>query len=99
MIPSYFIKINKIPVTVNGKLDRRALPEPKFNVNGDDEYVAPETYIEKTICRIYSIIFNISESKIGKTSDFFELVSSWGFGLKITRSTQRLNYNLKKVRK
>jgi len=28
-----------------------------------------------------------------------ELVSSWGFGLKITRSTQRLNYNLKKVRK
>jgi len=27
------------------------------------------------------------------------LVSSWGFGLKITRSTQRLNYNLKKVRK
>ncbi|KAL6597675.1 hypothetical protein U3516DRAFT_787160 [Neocallimastix sp. 'constans'] len=73
MIPSYFIQINEIPITSNGKLDRRALPEPSENDLIINEYIAPETETEKQICQIYSEILNIEINKIGKTSDFYEL--------------------------
>ncbi|ORX75150.1 acetyl-CoA synthetase-like protein [Anaeromyces robustus] len=73
MIPNYYKKINEIPLTINGKLNRKELPDID---NGDiikEEYVAPETETEKLICHIYSKLFNIDEKEIGKTSDFFEL--------------------------
>ncbi|ORX75151.1 acetyl-CoA synthetase-like protein [Anaeromyces robustus] len=73
MIPNYYKKINEIPLTISGKLNRKELPDID---NGDiikEEYVAPETEIEKLICHIYSKLFNIDEKEIGKTSDFFEL--------------------------
>ncbi|OUM56932.1 hypothetical protein PIROE2DRAFT_18247, partial [Piromyces sp. E2] len=73
MIPSYFIKIERVPVTPNGKLDRNALPEPQKSDLITEQYVAPETEIEKLICRIYSKLFNIDEKEIGKMSDFYAL--------------------------
>ncbi|OUM56343.1 hypothetical protein PIROE2DRAFT_19080, partial [Piromyces sp. E2] len=73
MIPNYFISIENIPVTANGKLDRRALPEPKITDLITEQYVVPETEIEKLICRIYSSVFNINENEIGKINDFYEL--------------------------
>ncbi|ORX76328.1 acetyl-CoA synthetase-like protein [Anaeromyces robustus] len=73
MIPNYYKKINNIPLTVSGKLNRKELPEINIEDIIKDEYVAPETEVEKCICYIYSKIFNINENEIGKTSDFFEL--------------------------
>ncbi|OUM56390.1 hypothetical protein PIROE2DRAFT_19017, partial [Piromyces sp. E2] len=73
MIPTYFIKINEIPVTNNGKLNRKALPEPSINDMIKEEYIAPETDIEKEICNIYSQIFKIDVNEIGKNSNFFDL--------------------------
>jgi len=73
MIPKYFVKIDSIPVTGNGKLDRKALPEPNFNNNEYSEYIAPETDIEKIICKVYSYIFNIPLNEIGKMHNFYEL--------------------------
>ncbi|OUM57261.1 hypothetical protein PIROE2DRAFT_17815 [Piromyces sp. E2] len=73
MIPTYFIKINEIPVTNNGKLNRKALPEPSINDMIKEEYIAPETDIEKEICNIYSQIFKIDVNEIGKNSNFYDL--------------------------
>eukprot|EP00833_Pecoramyces_ruminatium_P014970 jgi/Orpsp1_1/1189002/evm.model.d7180000068750.1 len=73
MIPNYFIKIDNIPFNNNGKLDRNALPEPNIDEIIKEEYVEPETQIEKEICKIYSNIFNMKENIVGKYSDFFEL--------------------------
>ncbi|OUM56389.1 hypothetical protein PIROE2DRAFT_19018, partial [Piromyces sp. E2] len=73
MIPNYFISIKEIPVTNNGKLDRRALPEPNVNDLIKEEYIAPETETEKEICNIYSQIFKIDVNEIGKNSNFFDL--------------------------
>ncbi|ORX81926.1 acetyl-CoA synthetase-like protein [Anaeromyces robustus] len=73
MIPNYFIRINEVPITPNGKLDRRALPEPKMEDLIQEQYIAPETEIEKTICKIFSEIFKINENEIGRMSDFYEL--------------------------
>ncbi|ORX80511.1 acetyl-CoA synthetase-like protein [Anaeromyces robustus] len=73
MIPNYYKKINKIPVNKNGKLNRKELPEINIEDIIKEEYIAPETEIEKRICHMYSKIFNINENEIGKTNDFFEL--------------------------
>ncbi|OUM66075.1 hypothetical protein PIROE2DRAFT_6786 [Piromyces sp. E2] len=74
MIPKFFMKIKEIPFNVNGKLDRKALPDPDINNNiVITEYKKPETLTEKKICKLYSLFFNINESKIGRNANFFEL--------------------------
>ncbi|OUM56246.1 hypothetical protein PIROE2DRAFT_19224, partial [Piromyces sp. E2] len=73
MIPNYFISIKEMPVTNNGKLDRRALPEPNINDLIKEEYIAPETETEKEICNIFSQIFKIDVNEIGKKSNFYDL--------------------------
>ena len=50
MIPSYFIQIDKIPLTPNGKMDRKALPKPEESITGT-EYVAPGNEMEKLLAR------------------------------------------------
>eukprot|EP00833_Pecoramyces_ruminatium_P018245 jgi/Orpsp1_1/1192277/evm.model.d7180000091961.1 len=66
-------KISEIPLTTNGKLDRRALPEVDVNDLINDNYMAPKTETEKCICEIFSEIFNINVCQIGRRSDFYEL--------------------------
>ncbi|ORX80372.1 acetyl-CoA synthetase-like protein [Anaeromyces robustus] len=73
MIPSYFIKIDNIPVTFNGKLDRKSLPEPNIKDLMKESYSAPENEIEEKICEIYSKIFNMNKEEIGRLNDFYEL--------------------------
>ncbi|ORX65071.1 acetyl-CoA synthetase-like protein, partial [Anaeromyces robustus] len=73
MIPNYFMRIETLPLTINGKLDRKSLPKPNINDLINEEYVEPETEIEKVICGIYANVFNLNENVVGKTSDFFEL--------------------------
>ena len=49
MIPAYYIKIDKVPLKPNGKMDRRALPQPDAS-DFKTDYVAPETETEKKLC-------------------------------------------------
>lgn len=78
MIPAYFVQIDKIPITRNGKLDKRSLPEIVMTSN--KEYVAPETTYEKMLCTIYEEILEIKQ--VGAMDNFFEL---GGHSLKATR--------------
>ena len=71
MIPSYFIKLDKIPLTPNGKVDKRALPEPDGKISTGIEYEAPRNEVEKIFLRIWSQILSIE--KIGIDDDFFML--------------------------
>ncbi|OUM57003.1 hypothetical protein PIROE2DRAFT_18152, partial [Piromyces sp. E2] len=73
MIPNYFKEIKEIPLSSNGKLDRRGLPEPSIEDIVNENYIAPETETEKKLCKIYGEIFNIAENEIGQMSDFYEL--------------------------
>ena len=70
MIPSFVISLDKIPLTVNGKVDRHALP--KVNLNSlRGEYVAPTTEKEKIIVRSFETVFD--QRNIGIHDDFVHL--------------------------
>ncbi|OUM56457.1 hypothetical protein PIROE2DRAFT_18939, partial [Piromyces sp. E2] len=73
MVPNYYKKIEKVPLSSSGKLNRKALPEINIEDLIKEQYVSPETEIEKSICKIYSKVFHINESEIGRMSSFFEL--------------------------
>lgn len=70
MIPNYFMRIDKMPMTASGKTDRRNLPVPEMRqVKG--EYIAPKTEIEKLFCSILEDVLSIE--RVGTTDDFFEI--------------------------
>jgi amino acid adenylation domain-containing protein len=71
MIPSFFMQIDKLPLMVNGKLDRRALPE--LDVQVKTEYVAPRNDIEKILVDIWSEVLRVDKSIVGIDTNFFEL--------------------------
>ncbi|MFD1260465.1 non-ribosomal peptide synthetase [Entomomonas asaccharolytica] len=71
MIPSYFIHLTELPITSNGKLNRRALPKPNFTET--ITYVAPENAIENTLCQVFSSVLKISNTEISMLDNFFKL--------------------------
>ncbi|CAF3925872.1 unnamed protein product [Rotaria magnacalcarata] len=70
MIPNRLVRIDKVPVTINGKLDAKALPEFDFSIDEND-YCAPRNELEVKLCEIWSDILGIE--KVGITDDFFRL--------------------------
>eukprot|EP00833_Pecoramyces_ruminatium_P010004 jgi/Orpsp1_1/1184036/evm.model.c7180000087749.1 len=91
MVPNYYIRIKEIPLSSTGKLNRRGLPEPSKEDLITEVYVAPETRIEKTICEIYSDIYNIELNEIGRNHDFYEL---GGDSLNAIRISSRIEKEL-----
>lgn len=72
MIPGVFLKISEVPLTPNGKVNRLALPDPRFQrQNLGTEYVEPSNEIEICIADIWREILNCEP--IGVNDDFFDL--------------------------
>ena len=70
MIPNCFARLAKMPLTVSGKTDRKALPEVSFEPIERD-YTAPENEAEEKLCRLAAKV--LGGVKIGTTDDLFEL--------------------------
>ncbi|MCK4258406.1 MAG: amino acid adenylation domain-containing protein [Halanaerobiales bacterium] len=71
MLPAHFVVLERMPLNLNGKIDHRALPEPKEKINEEHNYVAPTNDLEKRMTEIWSTL--LENSKIGIYDDFFEL--------------------------
>ncbi len=71
MVPSAFIPLDTIPLTSNGKLDRRALPAPEHARAGAERHVAPRTPVEELLAGIWAEV--LRRERIGRHDDFFEL--------------------------
>jgi tyrocidine synthetase-3 len=78
MIPSYFVKMEKIPLTSNGKIDQKALPEPELKAG--ENYTAPGTEVEKKLVELWAEVLSRGASQasqlqksIGINDNFFEL--------------------------
>ncbi len=81
MIPSFFVPIERIPLSFNGKIDRKALPEPEAGERGiQGNYAAPRDEVEMSLVSIWADVLGIEESRISIDADFFDM---GGHSLKI----------------
>ncbi|MFN8769358.1 MAG: amino acid adenylation domain-containing protein, partial [Neisseriaceae bacterium] len=70
MIPNVFVRISKLPLTINGKIDKKALP-PTYVTT--DKYIEPKSSLEQIICKEFANTLSILSEKIGIKHDFFKL--------------------------
>ncbi|NSL85714.1 amino acid adenylation domain-containing protein [Chitinophaga sp. Mgbs1] len=81
MIPAYFIRIEAMPLTLNGKIDRKRLPAPEeSNIVSTVEYIAPRTALEQQLAEIWREL--LQKEQISVKDNFFLL---GGHSLKATR--------------
>jgi amino acid adenylation domain-containing protein len=71
MVPAAFMFLDSLPLTLNGKVDRRALPAPDESAYLHAQYVAPRTELESTLVEIYQA--NLSVDRVGVLDDYFAL--------------------------
>ncbi|HEX2268877.1 MAG TPA: non-ribosomal peptide synthetase [Pyrinomonadaceae bacterium] len=84
MVPATFIRLESLPHTLNGKVDRRALPPPEQK-RARTPYVAPRTTTEETLAEIWRDLLGVE--RVGVNDDFFEL---GGHSLLATQLMSRL---------
>ena len=93
MVPTAFVALDQIPVTANGKVDRRALPPPEAHVRQSEvQFVAPSTFLEKTIVRTWEEVLGVPG--IGVLDRFLDL---GGNSLKAMQIITRLQNALERV--
>lgn len=73
MIPTYIAAIDAIPLTPNGKVDRRALPEPEFGLREREDLELPRDGMEEQVAAIWAEVLGDTAGPIGIHDDFFEL--------------------------
>lgn len=86
MVPAYMVELDEIPLTLNGKVDRRNLPKPELNLNSGVDYVEPSNEIEKKIAKQWEKVLNVKP--IGVYNNFF---ASGGDSLKAIQIASKLS--------
>ncbi|RQS15385.1 non-ribosomal peptide synthetase, partial [Burkholderia sp. Bp9002] len=71
MVPAAFIVIDALPLTANGKLDRRALPEPDDDAFVQAQYEAPQGEIELSLAALWAELLGVE--RVGRHDNFFAL--------------------------
>ncbi|MCP5053948.1 MAG: amino acid adenylation domain-containing protein, partial [bacterium] len=87
MIPGYFMYLEEIPLTPNGKVDRNCLPEPE--VTSTEEYITPRNRLEEQMVEIWKHSLNLEQ--LGVEDNFFNL---GGDSIKAIRLVSAINKQL-----
>ncbi|WP_281889305.1 non-ribosomal peptide synthetase [Paenibacillus sp. YYML68] len=90
MIPSCFIQLTELPLTANGKIDVKRLPEPSMS---DKAKVRPRNQEEEVLVQVWMDVLGIAE--IGIDEPYFELGGDSIKALQICAKLAKLNYQLK----
>jgi aryl carrier-like protein len=86
MMPTHFVRLDRMPLTTNGKIDRAALPEPTAeNIQSAEDFVAPVTATEKKLAALWCDLLKIDS--IGRNDNFFGL---GGHSLLVMRAVSRM---------
>lgn len=87
MIPSAFVRLDTLPLTSNGKLDRRALPAPDHaRLDTQAAFIAPRTPLEEQIAAVWADLLRVE--RVGVHDNFFAL---GGHSLLATQALSRLS--------
>ncbi|MEU3793553.1 amino acid adenylation domain-containing protein [Streptomyces fructofermentans] len=92
MVPDSFVVLDALPLSANGKVDRRALPAATVDVRLEPatSYVAPRTPLERAVAEIWAAV--LRTDRVGVDDDFFEL---GGNSLGVTQVAYALSDNLR----
>ncbi|PAC94706.1 non-ribosomal peptide synthetase, partial [Bacillus paralicheniformis] len=91
MVPSFWVQLDELPVTANGKVDRRALPQPDVEAQ-TAEYKAPLTETEQLLADIWQEVLGID--RIGITDNFFALGGDSIKGIQMASRLQQHGWKL-----
>ena len=91
MVPDFFVRMDKMPLTANGKIDRAAMPVPEnLKKQLAEDYVPPANEIEEKLVRIWEDI--LGRQSIGTNDNFFKM---GGHSLKATQLISRIYREMK----
>ncbi|WP_254207985.1 non-ribosomal peptide synthase/polyketide synthase, partial [Paenibacillus sp. AK121] len=91
MVPSYFVQLEQMPLSPNGKIDRKALPAPEGSLQSGADYVPPRTWVEVKLAQIWQDVLGLAQ--VGVKENFFEI---GGHSLRATTLTSKIHQELNK---
>ena len=71
MVPEAYVRLDSMPLTANGKLDRNALPSPEESAYAERGYEAPQGEVERTLAAIWADV--LKRDQVGRGDNFFRL--------------------------
>lgn len=89
MIPAYYVQVHEWPQTPNGKVDRKALPDPSASYTVPTDYAAPEKDLHIKLAEIWSSILGTTPGQTGIHTSFTELGGNSIKGIRITGQIYR----------
>ncbi|MET9225533.1 amino acid adenylation domain-containing protein [Lentzea sp. NPDC003310] len=90
LVPSVFVPMTEVPLTPNGKVDRRALPAPAPEVvAGDADRVAPSTDLERALAGLWAGVLRVDVDAIGLRDNFFALGGDSLLGIQLASRARR----------
>ncbi|MEO6868799.1 MAG: condensation domain-containing protein, partial [Ginsengibacter sp.] len=92
MIPLIWVQLDKFPLTLNGKINQKALPDPDFSELANEEYVAPRNETEKQLSVIWQQLLDIEQ--IGIHDNFFELGGDSILTIQVVSRARRAGFEL-----
>ena len=90
MIPNYYLFLKHLPLSRNGKIDKKMLPEPTED-DGSISYIAPRSKLELTVAKLFGEVIKIDLAFIGLNADFFDI---GGHSLSAITLLSKINKNL-----
>ncbi|HEX6751379.1 MAG TPA: non-ribosomal peptide synthase/polyketide synthase [Longimicrobium sp.] len=85
MVPAAYVRLERLPLTTSGKVDRRALPAPDADAYARRAWEAPEGETEELLAEIWAEVLGVA--RVGRNDDFFEL---GGHSLLVVRVATRI---------
>jgi amino acid adenylation domain-containing protein len=89
MVPSILVEMERMPLTINGKIDKKALPEPQAHL--DTHYTAPRNPTEAQVCQIWQEVLNMP--KVGIEDDFFQLGGDSILSIQVSVKLRQLGFH------
>ncbi|WP_153795294.1 condensation domain-containing protein, partial [Paenibacillus polymyxa] len=87
----YFVQLEQMPLSPNGKIDRKALPAPEGSLQSGADYVAPRTWVEVKLTQIWQDVLGLAQ--VGVKENFFEM---GGHSLRATTLASKIHQELNK---